>query len=97
MAGSKLSLPERVEIGDITVRDGLQPLEHFFPTEMKVRLAEDLRRAVVEEGVRKVDAWTGRYRLARAEFDTDPVDPFFNINRPEDLAEAERLLADTQA
>ena len=42
MEGKKLTLPSRVEIGDITVRDGLQPLEHFFPTADKVRLAEDL-------------------------------------------------------
>ena len=40
--GRMLPLPKRVEIGDITVRDGLQPLEHYFPAEMKVRLAEDL-------------------------------------------------------
>lgn len=57
-----------------------------------LRLAGDLRRAMVEEGMRKVDAWTGRYRLAVAEFAVDPVDPFFNTNRPEDLDEAERLL-----
>jgi len=57
-----------------------------------LRLLDDLRRAVVDEGVRKVDAWTGRHRLATAEFPTEPVDPFFNANRPEDLAEAERLL-----
>ena len=42
MPGKKLSLPRRVQIGDITVRDGLQPLEHFFPTDQKVALAEDL-------------------------------------------------------
>ena len=58
-----------------------------------VRLAGDLRRAMVEEDIRKVDVWTGRYRLAVADFATDPVDPFFNTNRPEDLQEAERLLA----
>lgn len=58
-----------------------------------VRLADDLRRAMVEEDMRKVDAWTGRYRLAIADFATDPVDPFFNTNRPADLEEAERLLA----
>ena len=53
-----------------------------------VRLRADLRRAM-EEGVRKVDLWTARYKLAVAEFDTAPFDPFFNANRPEDLAEAE--------
>jgi molybdopterin-guanine dinucleotide biosynthesis protein A len=59
-----------------------------------VHLRHDLRRAMVEEGLRKVDVWTARYRLAVAEFDADPVDPFFNTNRPDDLAEAERLIAD---
>lgn len=58
-----------------------------------VRLREDLRRAVVEEGVRKVDAWTARHRLAMVDFPADPVDPFFNVNTPEDLAAAERLVS----
>ena len=58
-----------------------------------VRLADDLRRALVDESIRKVDVWTARHRLVTVEFATDPVDPFFNANRPEDLAEAERLLA----
>lgn len=56
-----------------------------------VRLADDLRRAVVDEGIRKVDIWTARYRLVRADFAVDPVDPFFNVNRPEDFEEAERM------
>lgn len=57
-----------------------------------VRLRQALRDAVVEEGIRKVDVWTARYRLAVAEFPTDPVDPFFNANRPEDMeAAASRL------
>ena len=58
-----------------------------------VALADELRHALVEEDIRKVDRWTGRYRLARAEWPADPVDPFFNINRPDDLAAAEELLA----
>ena len=58
-----------------------------------VALREALRRALREEGVRKVDQWTGRFRLATVEFPSGPVDPFFNANRPEDLAEAERLAA----
>ena len=58
-----------------------------------VRLADDLRAAMAE-GVRKVDVWTARHRLVEVPFATDPVDPFFNANRPDDLAEAERLLAE---
>jgi molybdopterin-guanine dinucleotide biosynthesis protein A len=57
-----------------------------------IRLADDLRRAMVEEDIRKVDVWTARHRLVEVEFTTDPIDPFFNTNRPDDLAEAERLL-----
>ena len=57
-----------------------------------VRLADALRRALTGEGMRKVDRWTARYRLAVVDFADMPVDPFFNANTPEDLAEAERLL-----
>ncbi len=56
-----------------------------------VRLAEDLRRAMTEEGIRKVDLWTARHSLALVDFDA-PYDPFFNANRPEDLSQAEALL-----
>jgi molybdopterin-guanine dinucleotide biosynthesis protein A len=63
-----------------------------------VRLRDDLRHALVEEGVRKVDVWTGRYRLATVSFpelslgDGVAIDPFFNANRPEDFARAAALL-----
>ncbi len=56
-----------------------------------VRLKDDLRRALVDEGLRKIDAWTARYRLATVTFPAEPVDPFLNVNTPDDLAEAERL------
>jgi molybdenum cofactor guanylyltransferase len=58
-----------------------------------VRLRHDLRHALVDEGIRKVDVWTARYRLAIVAFSDRPVDPFFNANRPEDLAAAASLLA----
>jgi molybdopterin-guanine dinucleotide biosynthesis protein A len=58
-----------------------------------VRLRDALRRAMTGEDIRKVDSWTARYRLATVEFPSVPVDPFLNVNRPEDLAEAERFLA----
>ncbi len=58
-----------------------------------VRLADDLRHALVGEGIRKVDVWTARYHLVRAEFAADPLDPFFNLNAPEDFDRAEAMLA----
>jgi molybdenum cofactor guanylyltransferase len=57
-----------------------------------VRLRNELCRAVLEEGVRKVDQWTARYNLVTVPFPDAPVDPFFNANRPEDLALAATLL-----
>ncbi|MBX6321251.1 MAG: molybdenum cofactor guanylyltransferase MobA, partial [Rhodospirillaceae bacterium] len=57
-----------------------------------VRLREALRRALTE-GVRKVDRFTAGYRLAVADYPDRPLDPFFNANSPEELAEAERLFA----
>lgn len=61
-------------------------------------LRDELRRALVEDGVRKVDVFTARYRLVPVEFPdlASPwglVDPFFNANRPDDLAEAERIMS----
>jgi molybdopterin-guanine dinucleotide biosynthesis protein A len=58
-----------------------------------VALVDDLRTALVDEGLRKIDVWTARHGVAHVDWPTDPVDPFFNANRPDDLAEAERLLA----
>ncbi len=53
----------------------------------------DALHEAVHGGLRKVDEWTSRYRLIEVEFPAAPIDPFFNANRPEDLAEAERLVA----
>jgi len=58
-----------------------------------VALREELRHALVDEGIRKVGLVTARYRLATVSWPVEPVDPFFNANTPEDLAEAERLMA----
>jgi molybdenum cofactor guanylyltransferase len=57
-----------------------------------VRLRQDLRQALVEEGIRKVDLWTARHKLATVPFSDQPVDPFFNANHPEDFAIAAELL-----
>jgi molybdopterin-guanine dinucleotide biosynthesis protein A len=58
-----------------------------------VALREQLRRALVVEDVRKIDRWTARYALATVTWPTYPLDPFFNANTIEDVAEADRLAA----
>jgi molybdopterin-guanine dinucleotide biosynthesis protein A len=58
-----------------------------------VALRGDLRHALVAEGLRKIEAWTARHGVAVADWPAAPIDPFFNINTPEDAAEAERIAA----
>ena len=72
-----------------TSRGRTHPVVALWP----VALADALEQALVGEDIRKIDRWTARYRLAEVSFDDTGVDPFFNANRPEDLAIAERLLA----
>jgi molybdopterin-guanine dinucleotide biosynthesis protein A len=56
-----------------------------------VALRDDLRHALVAEGLRKIEVWTARHGIAVADWPTAPVDPFFNVNTPEDAAEAGRI------
>ena len=69
--------------------DWRHPVAALWP----VSLRGDLRRALHEEGLHKIEKWTGRYSVAVAEWPDRPVDPLFNVNRPEDVAEAERVAA----
>ena len=83
---------EHAELASAVTKGRTHPVIGLWP----VRLASDLRRAMLDEDIRKIDRFTARYRLADVVFPADPVDPFFNTNRPEDLEEAERLLAELQ-
>jgi molybdopterin-guanine dinucleotide biosynthesis protein A len=58
-----------------------------------VALREDLRHALVEEQLRKIETWTARHGVAIADWPAAPVDPFFNVNTSEDAAAAERMAA----
>ncbi len=58
-----------------------------------VALRDDLRAALVEEKLHKIEVWTARHGVAIADWPATPVDPFFNVNTPDDAAEAERLAA----
>ena len=53
-----------------------------------VALRADLRRALVEEDLRKIEIWTARHGVAVAEWPVEPIDPFFNVNTPQDRAKA---------
>jgi len=59
----------------------------------QVALREDLRHAITVEDLRKIEVWTGRHGVALADWPVEPVDPFFNVNTPEDVEKATKLAA----
>lgn len=56
-----------------------------------VSLREDLRRALLDEGLRKIEVWTERHGVGIANWPAEPFDPFFNVNAPDDAARAEAI------
>ena len=56
-----------------------------------VSIRQDLRTALIDDGLRKIDDFTDRFSLAVADF-ADYPDPFSNVNRPIDIVAAEAYL-----
>jgi molybdopterin-guanine dinucleotide biosynthesis protein A len=50
-----------------------------------------LRRALTEEGERKIDRFTARYQVAQVSWPNELYDPFFNVNEAGDIAAAEAI------
>ena len=69
--------------------DWRHPVVGLWP----VALREDLRQAITVEDLRKIEVWTARHGVALADWAVEPVDPFFNVNTPEDAEQATRLAA----
>lgn len=69
--------------------DWRHPVVGLWP----VALRDDLRRALNVEGLHKIEIWTARHGVAIANWPDRPVDPFFNVNTPQDVAAAERVAA----
>jgi molybdopterin-guanine dinucleotide biosynthesis protein A len=65
------------------------PVVGLWPVDLRA----DLRRALVDEGEHKIDAWTARHGCATAEWPPEPIDPFFNVNTPEDAAAAVAMVS----
>jgi len=58
-----------------------------------VALREELRHALVVEDIRKIDRWTAALSSRDRDMAVEPLDPFFNANTMDDIAQAERLAA----
>jgi molybdopterin-guanine dinucleotide biosynthesis protein A len=59
-------------------------------------IAETPESVLGKQGLRKMEDFIERLPHTGVEFPTDPADPFFNINTPDDLAYAEALIAAEQ-
>ncbi|TRW95080.1 molybdenum cofactor guanylyltransferase MobA [Paracoccus sp. M683] len=57
-----------------------------------VTLREPLR-AALQSGQRRVGQWAAAQGAVPVEWASDPFDPFFNVNTPQDLQQAERMVA----
>lgn len=66
----------------------LHPAVALWP----VTLRGELRRALVDDNVRKVETFVRNYSLAIVDWPIEAYDPFFNVNEPNDLEEAEAIL-----
>ena len=56
-------------------------------------LRDDLRTALAG-GLRKVVLWTDAHAAGTAVWHADGIDPFFNVNTPDDIEAAERAAAE---
>jgi molybdopterin-guanine dinucleotide biosynthesis protein A len=56
-----------------------------------VHLRDDLRHALLVDDLRKIEVWTAKHGVAIADWPDHPVDPFFNVNTPEDAANADHI------
>jgi len=72
--------------------EGVHPIFGLWP----VQLGPEIEKSLTS-GMRKVQAWVSEHQaqeifFPRMEIGGRNIDPFFNVNRPDDLAEAEAVL-----
>lgn len=93
---ARLAAPLEAGVAEVAVAASAgrrHPVAALWPTTARAAL----RRALEQEGARKVEAFADRHDGVAVDFPVvataaGPVDPFFNVNTPADRAEAERLL-----
>ncbi len=71
----------------VKTNDRHHPVIAIWP----ISLCMELRHAIIENNIRKIDQWTAQYNIAHVGFPTDRFDPFFNINNADDLIKAKQI------
>lgn len=69
--------------------------DHYLTGIWTTAMAPALGRLIEKDGLRRVQDFAARADAAKAVWPAVPHDPFFNINTPEDLAEAEGIARGT--
>jgi molybdopterin-guanine dinucleotide biosynthesis protein A len=64
---------------------------HFVAALWSVALRHDLRVALEQGQVRQVRRFLAGHACAYVDWPSEPYDPFFNVNEPNDIVEAERI------
>jgi molybdopterin-guanine dinucleotide biosynthesis protein A len=67
----------------------LHPVFGLWKTDLAQSLADDM-----ENGLRSAWQWVARHDAGVAEWRVEPYDPFFNINTPDDVAKALKIIAE---
>jgi molybdenum cofactor guanylyltransferase len=66
--------------------------DHYIAGAWPVGLLEDLEAAIHRDKLFRMKDWAKRCHARPVEWALTPHDPFFNVNTPDDLATAERML-----
>jgi molybdopterin-guanine dinucleotide biosynthesis protein A len=66
--------------------------EHYIIGAWKTVLLDDLESAIARDNLFRVKDWAHSVAAQKVEWPVEPHDPFFNVNAPEDLLQAEQIL-----
>ena len=69
---------------------------HYLTGLWRISLLPMLQRALEERQTPRLQDWVQLCHAQVVEWPSQPYDPFFNVNTPEELAEAERIAAEFQ-
>ena len=86
----RMSLELKIKKSDIifaSSNNNIYPVVSMW----SLSLDNNLDKAL-SNGVRKIDAFTSSYNVSTVDWSFNDVDPFFNINNPEDITLAEKYI-----
>ncbi len=84
----RAKLDSDADIAIATTTGQSHPVVALWP----IAYAAELQQALTREDMRKVTLFAARHRTVHVDFPTDAIDPFFNINTPDQLRQAQALI-----